>query len=67
VRAAGTLRKIAGIPIDSACDEHHERKDDDQGRFIKAVQGVVGKGLRYSKLIGQEGGDGLPPTQAAAW
>ena len=33
----------------------NERKDNDTGRFAKALRGVVGKGLRYAKLIGGEG------------
>jgi hypothetical protein len=37
--------------------------DDDQGRFIKALRGVVGKGLKYAKLIAAEGGDGPYPTE----
>jgi hypothetical protein len=48
------------------CDEQafrfNERKDNDQGRFIKALSGVVGKGLRYAKLIAAEGGDGPCPA-----
>jgi hypothetical protein len=51
------------------CDEQafrfNERKDDDQGGFIKALRGVVGKGLKYAKLIAAEGGDG--PYQAETW
>ena len=35
--------------------------DDDQGRFIKALRGVVGKSLKYAKLIAAEGGDGPCP------
>lgn len=46
--------------LDEQAFRFNERKDDDQGRFIKAVQGVVGKGLRYAKLIGQEEGGSLP-------
>ena len=33
----------------------NERKDNDAGRFAKALRGIVGKGLRYAKLIGGEG------------
>src|SRR5713101_6932815 len=39
----------------------NERKDDDKGRFLKAIASFAGKRLMYSKLIGQ-GGDGLPPS-----
>jgi hypothetical protein len=38
------------------------RNDNDQGRFIKALSGVVGKGLRYAKLIAVEGRDGPCPA-----
>jgi len=37
-----------------------ERKDNGAGRFVKVVAGVIGKALRYAKLIGKSGGDGLP-------
>lgn len=53
------------------CDEQafrfNERKDNDQGRFIKAVGGIVGKGIKYAKLIGKEGSDGLPPSPTETW
>ncbi len=39
----------------------NERKDNDQGRFKTALQGIVCKGLRYAKLIAAEGGDGPCP------
>jgi hypothetical protein len=44
--------------------ENHakRRKDNDAGRFIKAMSGYIGKGLRYAKLIGQDG-DGRPPSE----
>lgn len=32
----------------------NERKDNDQGRFLNAIDGVVGKRLTYAKLIGTE-------------
>jgi transposase-like protein len=53
--------------LDEQAFRFNERKDNDAGRFIKAVAGYVGKGLRYSKLIGQEDGDSLPPETPAAW
>jgi len=46
--------------LDEQAFRFNERKDNDAGRFIKVVAGIVGKGLRYSKLIGKTGGDGLP-------
>ena len=32
----------------------NERKDNDQGRFLNAIDGIVGKRLTYAKLIGKE-------------
>ncbi len=62
----GTYVSVEPFHLFRYCDEQafrfNERKDNDQGRFIKAVQGVVGKGLRYAKLIGQEDGGCLPAT-----
>ena len=46
--------------LDEQAFRFNERKDNDAGRFIKAVSGYIGKGLRYSKLIGQEDGGLLP-------
>ncbi len=40
----------------------NERKDNDHGRFVKALAGVVGKILKYAKLIAAEGGDGPCPA-----
>jgi transposase-like protein len=53
--------------LDEQAFRFNERKDNDAGRFIKAVAGYVGKGLRYSKLIGQEDGDSLPPETTGTW
>src|SRR3984893_7052275 len=47
--------------LDEQAFRFNERRDDDQGRFVKALQGVVGKGLKYAKLIAAEGGDGIQP------
>ena len=49
--------------LDEQCFRFNERKneDGDKGRFLLALQGMVGKGLRYNKLIGQMGeSDQLP-------
>lgn len=58
----GTYVNVEPFHLFRYCDEQafrfNERKDNDQGRFVKALQGVVGKGLRYAKLIAAEGGDG---------
>jgi hypothetical protein len=43
----------------------NERKDNNAGRFVKAVSGYIGKGLRYAKLIGQDG-DSLSPGSGVA-
>jgi transposase-like protein len=45
--------------LDEQAFRFNERKDDDQGRFVKALSGVVGKGLKYAKLIAAQGGDGI--------
>ena len=52
--------------LDEQSFRFNERKDNDAGRFVKVVGGILGKGLRYAKLIGKTGGDGLPKT-AASW
>jgi transposase-like protein len=47
--------------LDEQAFRFNERKDDDQGRFLKGIAGIIGKGLRYAKLIGAgEDGDYLP-------
>jgi transposase-like protein len=55
--------------LDEQAFRFNERKDNDAGRFVKAVAGYIGKSLRYSKLIGQTEKDGgfLPPEAAKAW
>ena len=53
--------------LDEQAFRFNERKDNNAGRFVKAVAGVLGKGLRYSSLIGKKSGDGLPPQTAEAW
>jgi hypothetical protein len=35
-------------------------------RFTKALGGVVGKTLKYAKLIAAEGGDGIQPAGQTA-
>src|SRR6266566_2556936 len=46
--------------LDEQAFRFNERKDNDAGRFVKVVSGIIGKGLRYVKLTGKSGGDGLP-------
>jgi transposase-like protein len=52
--------------LDEQAFRFNERKDNDAGRFVKAVAGVLGKGLRYASLIGKKGGEGLP-QKAVSW
>ena len=63
----GTYVNVEPFHLFRYCDEqafrYNERKDDDQGRFVKALSGVVGKSLKYAKLIAAEGGDGPCPTR----
>ncbi len=40
--------------LDEQAFRFNERKEDDQGRFLKGMRGIVGKGLRYAALIGKE-------------
>src|SRR5438876_5086490 len=47
--------------LDEQAFRFNERKDDDTGRFVKALRGYVGKTLKYAKLIAAEGGDGPCP------
>src|SRR5437660_2164337 len=53
--------------LDEQAFRFNERKDDDKGRFLKAIASFAGKRLMYSKLIGQKGGDGLPPQTTGTW
>jgi transposase-like protein len=66
----GTYVNVEPFHLFRYCDEQafrfNERKDDDQGRFVKALRGVVGKGLKYAKLIAAEGGDGIQPERQTA-
>ena len=52
--------------LDEQAFRFNERKDDDKGRFLKAIASFAGKRLMYSKLIGQPG-DGLPPQTTGTW
>ncbi len=62
----GTYVNVEPFHFFQYCDEQafrfNERKDTDQGRFVKALQGIVGMSLRYAKLIAAEGGDGPHPS-----
>src|SRR6266516_3847366 len=52
--------------LDEQSFRFNERKHNDAGRFVKVVSGILGKGLRYAKLIGKKGDDGLP-QKAKTW
>ena len=57
-------RAFSLVPIlDGQASSFNERKENDAERFVKIVAGVIGKGLRYAKLIGKTDGDGLPERQ----
>ena len=46
--------------LDEQAFRFNERKDNDAGRFVKVMRGIIGRGLRYAKLTGKIGDDGLP-------
>lgn len=46
--------------LDEQAFRFNERKDNDAGRFVSVVRGIIGKGLRYAKLTGKLDDDGLP-------
>jgi transposase-like protein len=41
--------------LDEQAFRFNERTENDSGRFVKALRGITGKGLRYAKLIGGDG------------
>jgi transposase-like protein len=43
--------------LDEQSFRFNERKDTDSGRFMTAVKGIFGKGLKYVDLIGKGGDD----------
>jgi transposase-like protein len=51
--------------LDEQAFRFNERKDNDAGRFVKLARGIIGKGLRYMKLTGKTGDNGLPQTTKA--
>src|SRR5216684_1533887 len=53
--------------LDEQAFRFNERKDDDRGRFLKAIASFAGKRLMYSNLIGQEDGGSLPPPPTGTW
>src|SRR5260370_23859875 len=52
--------------LDEQAFQVNDRKDNDKGRFLKAIANFAGKRLMYSKLIGQ-GGYCLPPQTTGTW
>ena len=50
--------------LDEQAFRFNERKADDQGRFLKGIVGIIGKGLRYAKLIGAGESSDYLPAQA---
>jgi hypothetical protein len=50
--------------LDEQSFRYNERKneDGDRGRFLAAIGGIFGKGLRYAKLIGKDEGQELLPA-----
>jgi len=46
--------------LDEQTFRFNERKDDDKGRFLKAIAGFIGKRLTWAKLTGEDGA--LPAT-----
>ena len=52
--------------LDEQAFRFNERreKDGDQGRFLKAIAGMVGKRLTWANLTAQEGGDSLPEADS---
>jgi transposase-like protein len=46
--------------LDEQAFRFNLRKEDDQSRFLIGMRGIVGKLLRYKKLIGNAPSDGLP-------
>jgi hypothetical protein len=45
--------------LDEQAFRFNERKENDAGRFVKVVAGILGKGLRYA--------DDLPRTAKSWW
>ena len=41
--------------LDEQAFRFNERKDDDKGRFLKAIAGFIGKRLTWAKLTGESG------------
>jgi transposase-like protein len=53
--------------LDEQAFRFNERKENDQGRFLKAAFGIIGRGIRYAELTGAgaKEGETIPPS--APW
>jgi transposase-like protein len=60
----GTYVSVAPFHLFRYLDEQsfrfNERQDNDQGRFMKAINGIIGKSLKYADLIGKSNEDLQP-------
>jgi transposase-like protein len=48
--------------LDEQAFRFNEREDNDLGRFLKGIVGVIGRRLQYTALIGKDDQSGLPTT-----
>jgi len=49
--------------LDEQSFRFNERENTDSGRFLKGILGVIGKRIKYLKLIGQQTCTALPETE----
>lgn len=51
-------------PDEQAFHFNERKHEGDKGRFLTALSGMFGKGLRYAKLIGKDlkDGESIPPS-----
>jgi transposase-like protein len=50
--------------LDEQAFRFNERENNDAGRFLKGIVGIIGRRLQYAKLIGQQSIGGLPPSES---
>lgn len=48
--------------LDEQAFRFNERENNDAGRFLKGIVGIIGRRLKYTKLTGQQDVGGLPAT-----
>lgn len=53
--------------LDEQAFRFNERKDNDQGRFLKAAIGIIGRGIRYAELTGAGAKEGETVSPSAPW